>query len=319
MIKHPIGKVFAALTCVLFFNSSLYSRIDQEEYRGETKQSLPAIASASCTSSQMISDEQIKKTSKKQIVIVTNLEDILIKKNWPSIISCTIARFLKSGNKLELTKLLFSFSFLRDCYLAARKELYHHGNHLLHKNEYISYFARTYSALAKYEQDIFDILHEYALNEEMIAFYLWLKISKNYSLFVATNKNKVSYKIIKSKLNRILQKRFGIGWKDLFDGGFYLDKLEKTTGTLFTQAAKPDAHYFLGLWHYLCGKRGYSKDSTHLMYIDDAEQNILAAQATHHEYAIPIEGVYYKHPNQIKHAITLLAESLEKNISEALE
>lgn len=251
-------------------------------------------------------------TSKRQIVIVTNLEDVLIKKNWPSIVSCTTKRFLKSSNKLELAKLLFSFSFLRDCYRAARKELYDHGNHLLHKNEYISYFTRTYPALTKHEEELFDILHEYALDEEMIAFYLWLKISKNYTLFIATNKNRASYKIIKAKLDRVLQKRFGIGWKDLFDGGFYVDKLQKTTSEPFTLAAKPDAHYFLGLWNYLCAKKGYTKDSAHLMYIDDAEPNILAAQATHHEYAIPIDGVYYKDPNQIKHAITLLAESLEK-------
>jgi len=55
------------------------------------------------------------------------------------------------------------------------------------------------------------------------------------------------------------------------------------------------------------------------MYIDDAEPNILAAQATRHEYDIPLDGVYYQRPDQIKNAITRLSESLEKHASGALE
>jgi len=272
------------------------------------------LTGTSCTTYKI--DEQ--KSEKKQIVIVTNLEDVLIKKDWSSIVSGLSKRFIKSGNKLALTKLIFSFSFLQDCYRAARKELYDHGIHLIHKSDYVSYFARTYPALKNHEAALFDILNEYALDEEMVAFYLWLKISKNYTLFVATNKNHASYSIIKKKLDGSLQTRFGIGWDDLFNGGFYVDKIDKKTGLPFCQYPKPDAHYFLGLWNYLC-KRGYTKESTYVMYIDDAEPNILAAQATRHEYDIPLDGVYYQRPDQIKNAITRLSESLEKHASGALE
>jgi hypothetical protein len=262
------------------------------------------------------SDEQ--KPTKKQIVIVTNLEDVLIKKDWYSIFSGLSKGFIKSGNKLALTKLMFSLSFLQDCYRAARKELYDHGIHLIHKSDYVSYFARTYPALKNHEAKLFDILNEYWLDEEMVAFYLWLKISKNYNLFVATNKNHASYALIKKKLNGALQTRFGIGWDDLFDGGFYVDKIDKKTGLPFSLYPKPDEHYFLGLWNYL-SIQGYTKESTHVMYIDDAEPNILAAQATHHEYDIPLDGVYYQRPEQIKNAITRLCESLEKHASGFLE
>jgi len=257
--------------------------------------------------------------AKRQIIIATNLEDVLIRKDWFSIFSCMAKRFYASKNKFQLAKLMVSPSFLRDCYRAARKQLYGQGQHLLHKNEYVSYFAQTYPALAHHEDELLDILHEYALDEEMIAFYLWLKISKNYAIFIATNKNKASYAIIKKKLDGALQKRFGICWHDLFDGAFYVDKVNRETLEPFTLHPKPDAHYFLGLWNYLVTKRGYTKDSIHVMYIDDAEPNITAAMATHHEYDIPIDGVYYRHPDQIKHAITLLAESLEKNGHEAVD
>lgn len=250
----------------------------------------------------------------KHIIIITNLEDVLIRKDWFSIVTGTARGYFKSDNKLQLAKLLLSYSFLHDCYLAARKELYDaDGKYLLHKSDYLAYFARTYPALKKHEAELFDITHEYALDENMIAYYLWLKISKNYALYVATNKNRASYRLIKKKLDDALHKRFGIGWNDLFDGAFYVDKIDPATGIQFAYSAKPDADYFLGLWNYLLTKRSYTKDSVHLMYIDDAEPNILAAQATHHEYGIPIDGVYFKQCEQIKHAITLLAESLEKN------
>lgn len=275
-----------------------------------------------CTALTGTSDATYKsdgqKTAKKQIIIVTNLEDVLIKKDWYSIFSGLSKGFIKSGNKLALTKLMLSFSFLRDCYLAARKKLYDHGIHLIHKSDYVSYFTRTYCALKNHEAKIFDILNEYALDEEMIAFYLWLKISKNYTLFVATNKNHASYTLIKKKLDGSLQTGFGIRWDDLFDGGFYVDKINKKTGLPFSLYQKPDEHYFLGLWNYL-SMQGYTKESTHVMYIDDAEPNILAAQATRHEYNIPIDGVYYQRPDQIKNAVTRLSESLEKNAAENLE
>lgn len=249
---------------------------------------------------------------KKKIIIVTNLEDVLIKKDWSSIVSGLSHSFLKANNKCALLRMMFTYSFIHDCYCALRKQLYDHGIQLTHKSDYVSYFVHRFPALKKHEEKLFDILHEYALDEEMIAFYLWLKISKNYSVFVATNKNHASYKLIKKKLNASLQKRFGIGWDDLFDGGFYIDKINKETGFPFSLYPKPDEHYFLGLWNYVC-KKGYAPDSTHVMYIDDAEPNILAAQATHLAYGIPIDGVYYQRPDQIKNAITRLAESLEKH------
>ncbi len=255
----------------------------------------------------------------QRIIIATNLEDILIAKDWFSIIASGAHGFWNAQNKGQILKLLFSYSFLRDCYRANKKTLSPNGTLLLHKSDYIAYFTRTYPALAGHEEELFDMLHEYSVAEEMIAFYLWLKVSKNYALFVATNKNKASYIRIKTKLDTSLRKKFGIGWDDLFDGAFYVDKINKKNGEPFTLSAKPDVHYFLGFWNYLSSKCGYFKEKTHVMYIDDAEPNIVGAQAANYEYDIPIDGVYYQNPNQIKHAIMLLAESLEKNAHGNLE
>lgn len=265
-------------------------------------------------------DISVSESTKKQIIVVTNLEDILIRKDLFSMASGLFKGFLKAKNKCALMRVIFSGSFLRDCYLASRKELTDRdGTPLIHKNEYIAYFARVYPALKKHEEKLLDILNEYIINEEMVAYYLWLKVSKNYRFFVATNKNRASYRLIKKKLDALLQKRFGIRWKDLFDGAFYVDKINKESNFPFTLYSKPNEHYFLGLWNYLCASHGYTKESVHIMYIDDAEPNILAAQATQLEYDIPLAGVYYQYPIQIKNAILRLAESLEKHAFGILE
>lgn len=236
----------------------------------------------------------------KSIIIATNLEKILISKNWFSTLKQAVTIFYNADNKLSLLKLIGNYSFLRDCYRAGHKILYYDNKQLIQKKEYLAYLVNTYPALKEHEKNIFDMLHEYSIDEQMIAFYLWLKISKNYTLLITTAKDQASYACFKKKIDSALQQKFGIKWDDLFDGSFHATD------------EKADSSYFLNLWHYL-SFYGYAKDSTYILYIDNSEKNIVAAQAAHHEYAIPIEGIYYQNPDQIKHAITLLGKSLEKS------
>jgi len=215
----------------------------------------------------------------KNTVYITDLDDVLIKRDWKRVGKELIHVYKNAPNKAELRRVLRSVVFWKDVINAFRKKIVIHNKKVRGAKEHLNFFAQKYSPLKKIKKDIAKaIFYAKPIRE---SFKILDELKKNkYQLVLATNKDRLGYELTRKHL----KKEYQIDLKHYFSHVFTANR---------SIGCKPDKTYYSHMNQAL-------GEGTYKIFVDDKKENITGAEKVAHFF-----GHHFKSPKKLRTFLAL--------------